>query len=150
MRAGDGVARVPVYFLCISALEIVNCWTHHSSVYLDGLEHDPCVVSWALAVPSVGIMYAARVHVRRDTLACLCLMCRLCPTEAIDQDPCNGGGLQACLAVVCDDWPADLEVCLQEKLQPRELIPSVSPQVNFPYVKIIILKGAMLDRKSVV
>lgn len=83
------MAHVPVYFLCISALEIVNCWTHHSSVCLDGLEHDPCVVSWVLTVPSVRIMYAARVHVRRDTLACLCLMCRLCPTEAIDQDPCN-------------------------------------------------------------
>lgn len=143
MRVGDGVARVPVYFLCISALEIVNCWTHHSSVCLDGLEHDPCVVSWALAVPGVRIMYAARVHVRRDTLACLCLMCRLCPTEAIDQDPCNRGDCRHVWLWCVMIGLIDLEVCLQEKLQPRELIPSVCPQVNFPYVKIVILKGAM-------
>lgn len=69
-------------FVCISAWEIVNGWRHHSSICLKVLEHGPCVSSCVLAVPSVRIMYAARVHAFSDTLACLCFMCRLCPREA--------------------------------------------------------------------
>ena len=81
------MARVSVHFVCISARQIVNGWSHRSSICLNVQEHVPCAFPCVHAVPRVSIMYAARVHVLSDTPACF--MCRLCPRESIDQDPCE-------------------------------------------------------------
>lgn len=60
-------------------------------------EHFPCVCvcvfhSSVLAVLSVKIMYATRVHVLSGTPACLCLLYRLCPKELVHPDPVGVSG----------------------------------------------------------
>lgn len=62
-----GRPRAPVHFVCTSARGIFNVRSHRSSICLNVLEHVPCVFfPRVLAVPSVRIMYAARVHVLSD------------------------------------------------------------------------------------
>lgn len=64
---------------------------HHSSICLNFVEHVPCILLPPGYSLYHGVMYAARVHVLSDTVACLCFMFRLCPKEAIDQDQYEGG-----------------------------------------------------------